>query len=86
MQHRLPVIYPAESGAAEVLQAGVKIEKGDTDAMAAAVMRLLGDLGAWTMEVETAAREIERYPDRRYEERLIEVWTQALSTRRAAAS
>ncbi len=77
MQHRVPVIYPAESGAAEVLSGGVKIAGGDTAAMAAAVMRLLGDIGAWEVAVAAAAREIEDYPARGYEDRLIAVWTEA---------
>jgi hypothetical protein len=82
MQHRVPVIYPAESGAAEVLQSGVKITGGDTTAMAAAVMRLLGDLGAWEEAVVAGAREIERYPGRGYEDRLIAVWTEATAVHR----
>ena len=77
MQHRVPVIFPDGSGAAEVLQSGVKISGGDTAAMAAAVIRLLGDLGAWEEAVVAAAREIERYPQRGYEDRLIAVWTEA---------
>jgi glycosyltransferase involved in cell wall biosynthesis len=85
MQHRVPVIYPAESGAAEVLQSGVKIVGGDTAAMAEAVMRLLGDLGAWEEAVVTAAHEIERYPERDNDDRLIRVWTEALADRRRAA-
>ncbi len=82
MQHHVPVIYPAESGAAEVLQSGVKITGGDTTAMAAAVMRLLGNLGAWEEAVVAGAREIERYPERGYEDRLIAVWTEATAVHR----
>ncbi|HTR16725.1 MAG TPA: glycosyltransferase [Acetobacteraceae bacterium] len=80
MQHRVPVIYPEESGAAEVLQSGVKVASGDTAAMASAVMRLLGDLGTWEEAVAVAAHEIEGYPERGYEDRLIAVWSEAVST------
>ena len=81
MQHRVPVIYPAESGAAEVLQRGIKIPRGDTEAMAAAVQQLLGNISAWEEAVVSAAREIERYPDRGYEGRLTAVWTEAQASR-----
>ncbi|MEJ0044854.1 MAG: glycosyltransferase family 4 protein [Rhodospirillales bacterium] len=81
MQHRVPVIYPAESGAAEVLQNGIKIAAGDTAEMAGAVMHLLGDLSAWEEAVVAAAREIEHYPERGYEDRLIAVWTEAMAVR-----
>lgn len=77
MQHRVPVIYPAESGAAEVLQNGVKIAGGDVEAMTAAVTRLLGNLGAWEEAVIAAAREIERYPHLGFEERLTAAWAEA---------
>jgi glycosyltransferase involved in cell wall biosynthesis len=86
MQHRVPVIYPAESGAAEVLQSGVKIEGGDTQAMAEAVTRLLGNLDVWEDAVRAAAQEIERYPQRAYEDRLIAVWTEAVAASRGASA
>jgi len=82
MQHRVPVIYPAESGAAEVIQSGVKITGGDTAAMADAVMRLLGNLGVWEEAVVAAAQEVERYPERGHEDRLIAVWTEAMAAQR----
>jgi len=77
MQHRVPVIYPAESGAAEVLQSGVKVAAGDIAAMAAAVRRLLGEISAWEEAVIAAAREIDRYPGRGHEDRLTAVWSEA---------
>ena len=77
MQHRVPVIYPAESGAAEVLQNGIKIVSGNTAGMAGAVTRLLGDIRAWEEAVATAAGEIEHYPQRGYEDRLTAVWSEA---------
>ena len=78
--HKVPVIYPAELGAAEVLQSGIKIANGDTAAMADAVMRLLGDLGAWEEAILAGSREIENYPARNYEDRLIGVWTEAIAS------
>lgn len=77
LQHRVPVIYPAESGAAEVLHNGVKIAGSDVAAMAAAVTRLLGDIGAWEEAVRAGAHEIERYPELGHEDRLTAVWTEA---------
>jgi glycosyltransferase involved in cell wall biosynthesis len=77
MQHRVPVIYPEESGAAEVLQSGVKIAGSDTAAMATEVARLLGDLGNWEAAVAASASEIERYSERHYEDWVIAVWTEA---------
>lgn len=79
MQHRVPVIYPAESGAAEVLESGVKADTADTAAMASEVRRLLSDLGEWERSVAEAAEEIERYPERRYEDRLVALWTEAMA-------
>ncbi len=78
--HRVPVIYPAESGAAEVLKSGIKLASGDTVGMADAVMRLLGDLGAWEEAILAGAREIERYPANNYEDRLIGVWSEAIAS------
>ena len=46
-------------------------------AMAAAVMELLGDLATWEKAVEAGSREIDRYSERRYEDRLIAVWSEA---------
>jgi len=77
MQRRVPVIYPAESGAAEVLESGTKIAEGDLKAMADAVMRLLGDLGTWERAVIAAKREIARFADQHYEDRLLASWAEA---------
>ncbi|SIO30474.1 Glycosyltransferase involved in cell wall bisynthesis [Rhodovulum sp. ES.010] len=79
MLHRVPVIYPETSGAAEVLKAGVALDTADIAAMAAAVTDLLGDLGRWERSVTEAATEIESYARRRYEDWLIAVWSDALA-------
>jgi glycosyltransferase involved in cell wall biosynthesis/uncharacterized protein YjbI with pentapeptide repeats len=82
MQHRVPVIYPATSGAAEVLEGGVKIVADDIPAIASAVGRLLGDLRVWEESVLVAARDIERYSRKRVEDRLVSVWTEATAAAR----
>jgi glycosyltransferase involved in cell wall biosynthesis len=84
MQHRVPVIYPKDSGAAEVLESGIKIASENTAAAAEAVMHLLGDLSAWEGAVVESAREIEQYPRRDYADRLIAVWTEARSIHTSA--
>lgn len=85
MQHRVPVIYPAVAGAAEVLQAGVKASVDDVAALASNVMELLGDIGTWEKAVEAGVRDIERYARQRYEDRLIAVWSEAKATHVQAA-
>lgn len=74
MQHRVPVLYPADSGAAEVLKTGVQVAAGDPPAMAAQVLRLLDSLGSWEETVRAEAQEIEAYSGKRYEDRVIEAW------------
>ncbi len=76
MQYRVPVIYPIDSGAAEVLENGIKVCVDNTTAMADHVVRLLGSLQAWEGTVRAQAREIEGYPGRAYEDRLMAVWKQ----------
>jgi glycosyltransferase involved in cell wall biosynthesis len=71
MQHRVPVIYPAASGAAEVLTSGVKIDPSDIDAIGEQVSRLLGELTEWETLVRDQAREIDAYPARDYDDRLV---------------
>jgi len=77
MQRRVPVIYPAESGAAEVLESGTKVAEGDVKAMAAAVTSLLGDLGTWERAATAAEREIAQFADKHSEDQLIAVWAEA---------
>jgi glycosyltransferase involved in cell wall biosynthesis len=77
MQHRVPVIYPQDSGAAEVLKSGIAIDPADIGAMAGHVERLLGNLEAWEAMVRAEAEEIERYRDRNWEDRLMAAWQAA---------
>ncbi len=79
MQHRAPVLYPAKSGAAEVLESGVKVDPSDIGAMAGEVGRLLGDLRQWEEIVRAQATEIDAYPRRPDDELLIAVWRRAAS-------
>jgi glycosyltransferase involved in cell wall biosynthesis len=76
MQHCVPVIYPNDAGAAEVLQSGVKISAADVDAMTAQVVRLLGSRSAWEETVRAQTREIESYANQSYERFVITTWQQ----------
>lgn len=79
MQHRVPVIYPAQAGAAEVLESGVKVNPQDVGAMATELKRLLGRLDAWEEVVLRQAKEIEAYPLRDFPDRLIGAWKQCMA-------
>jgi glycosyltransferase involved in cell wall biosynthesis len=81
MQHRAPVIYPEQSGAAEVLASGVKVDPADIEAMAGKVTQLLSDLGEWETIVRAQATEIDAYPRRPDDDRLIAVWRQTAAER-----
>jgi glycosyltransferase involved in cell wall biosynthesis/uncharacterized protein YjbI with pentapeptide repeats len=78
MQHRVPVIYPKQAGAAEVLESGIKVEANDVEAMSTAVGHLLQSLDAWEAAVRGQAREIEAYPRRDDPDRLMAVWARAV--------
>lgn len=81
MQHRVPVIYPERSGAAEVLQSGIKADPHDSDGIARRIVQLLGDLGTWESTVRAQAEEIDAYPDRKYEDQVIALWRAATGAR-----
>jgi glycosyltransferase involved in cell wall biosynthesis len=59
MLHRVPVLYPANAGAAEVLQSGIRIDPTDVDDAAEKLLALLGDLNHWRQVVEDQTSEIE---------------------------
>jgi len=80
MQHRVPVIFPKQSGAAEVLESGFKIKAEDIDAMTDRVIRILGNITTWEKTVRAEAEEIEAYPRRGYENLVIDAWQQSLAT------
>ena len=85
MQHRVPVIYPERSGAAEVLQSGIKADPQDSEAVAGQIARLLNDLRTWEETVRDQSVEIEEYPDRGYEEQVISAWEVAVGMPKARA-
>jgi len=78
MQHQVPVIYANISGAAEVLDRGVKVNADDIDAMTAQVFRLLNDFEAWEDTASGEAQEIAAYAKRPFEDRLIALWESVL--------
>jgi glycosyltransferase involved in cell wall biosynthesis len=87
MQHRVPVLYPAQSGAAEVLESGVRIDPAAAQPAAERLAGLLRDITLWEATVRAQVEEIEAYPGRRYEDRVIAAWTAAAeSGRRSAAA
>jgi glycosyltransferase involved in cell wall biosynthesis len=77
MLHRVPVIYPQDSGAAEVLNCGIKFEQNHFMAAADEAEKLLGDLLYWENVVERQLEEIARYCDRGFERSLIDLWQTA---------
>jgi glycosyltransferase involved in cell wall biosynthesis len=80
MQHRVPVIYPAESGAAEVLQSGIQVPGASMqNTMANHVSKLISDLESWESTVREEAKEIDAYPTRGYEDLAIKVWSEAVA-------
>jgi glycosyltransferase involved in cell wall biosynthesis/uncharacterized protein YjbI with pentapeptide repeats len=74
MQHRVPVLYPAESGAAEVLKSGIRINPADTTACVERLIGLLDNWPLWEQTVEAQAREIAAYPARDTEKDLLALW------------
>jgi glycosyltransferase involved in cell wall biosynthesis len=74
MQHRVPVIYPRDSGVAEVLSSGLRVDMGDIGAIARETEKLLNDLFEWEKVVEAQAAEITQYPARGFEQALMDLW------------
>ena len=74
MLHRVPVIYPDDSGAAEVLTSGVKFDQRDFTTVADFTERLLTDFLYWEDVVERQVAEIDRYCERGFERALLELW------------
>jgi hypothetical protein len=68
-----------DSGAAEVLESGIKVRSDDITAISDHVVQLLNSLQVWEATVRAEAREIEEYPDRNYVDRVISVWKQIVS-------
>lgn len=83
MQHRVPVLYPAGAGVAEVINSGVRINPEDIVGTAAQLERLLTEWTYWEGMVEEQSQEIADYPGRGYERRVSELWQQLHSTARS---
>jgi glycosyltransferase involved in cell wall biosynthesis len=76
MQHRVPVLYPRHAGAAEVLEAGLKIDPEDTEAVTRELLAVLADRDRWENVVLQQAQEIDRYHERGYEQILQRLYTE----------
>lgn len=74
MQHRVPVLYPEHAGVAEVLESGIQIQPDDISATVEQLERLLTDWAHWEGTVQRQSQEIAGYPDRGYEQRLLDLW------------
>jgi glycosyltransferase involved in cell wall biosynthesis len=80
MLHQVPVFYPQVSGAAEVLQSGIQINPADSAGTADALYHLLMDREKWENTVREQLAEIESYPLRHYERKVIQVWNALAAT------
>lgn len=76
MQHRVPVLYPQDAGAAEVLKSGIRIAADDIAHTAERLHRLLTDRSHWEETAQAQSTEIAAYPDRGYEKLIIELWSE----------
>lgn len=74
MLHRVPVLYPASAGAAEVLKSGIRIDPTDSAASAEVLARLLRERDYWEETVLQQREEITEYVKRGYEERLQQIY------------
>lgn len=80
MERRIPVIFPSDSGAAEELAAGIRVDTNDVGGIAKEVMRLLDDSEYWRTTVELQTRALRDYEARAgYETRLVALWTQTIA-------
>jgi glycosyltransferase involved in cell wall biosynthesis/uncharacterized protein YjbI with pentapeptide repeats len=86
MQHRVPVFYPAQSGAAEVLKSGIKIDPGNIDACVGRLVALLDNWPLWERTVADQTREISAYPARDTQSALLSLWARVVPAPVAAAS
>jgi hypothetical protein len=76
MLHRV-VIYPLDSGAAEVLSSGVQVNTNELPTIADNAETLLTDPFRWENVVEAQITEITQYPSRGFEQALIDLWHSA---------
>jgi glycosyltransferase involved in cell wall biosynthesis/uncharacterized protein YjbI with pentapeptide repeats len=76
MLHRVPVLYPTTAGIAEALDAGIKVDPHDTEAVARTLSEVLHDRSGWERVVEQQTAAIEAFRESRPERALLELWAQ----------
>jgi glycosyltransferase involved in cell wall biosynthesis len=86
MLHRVPVIYPRDSGAAEVLASGIQVDASDIMEVANEAEKLLTDPLQWENSVESQIEEIAQYPSRGFEQALIDLWHSVMKAPVTSAS
>ena len=74
MQHRTPVLYAADCGAAEVIESGIPIDPENAEEAAEHLLSVLDDWPRWEQIVDKQISEVAGYPERGYEQRLMTVW------------
>ncbi len=75
MSYGVPVVYPADSGAAEVMNSGVKVEVKDVKAVAKQIKLLLSDRSCWDNVVSSQNRDLARYCKLNHAHALFDIWT-----------
>jgi glycosyltransferase involved in cell wall biosynthesis len=79
MQSGVPVIFDSRAGVGEVVSAGVKVDCGDTRALASEIEALLESEHTWKACADKALAEINDYPNRGYEKALMDIWRRLVS-------
>ncbi|MBN1981122.1 MAG: pentapeptide repeat-containing protein [Chitinivibrionales bacterium] len=70
MANGVPVIYPEQSGVAEIINTGIKIDFKKKDEVLNAICNLLDDLNYWEKTVNEQLEEISAYYQRPYADEL----------------
>ncbi len=86
MQHGVPVLYPDNSGVAEVIKSGIRIDPANTARTAEQLNHLLTDWNYWEDVVQEQSAEIAGYPERGYESRIIELWRSLLGKKQSVTA
>ena len=76
MQHGVPVLCTKDAGATEVFSTVMTFEPDDTQGAARQLVDLLASRHRWQQAVEAQGREVQEYVERRYEDRLLDVWSE----------
>lgn len=76
MLHQVPVLYPEDSGVAEVMDAGIKVDTNNIEAMAEEIQRLLKDWDYWIRVVEKQTKDIIHYGERKFEKNVLMLWSE----------